>query len=429
MQLITLGLNHQSAPLSLREKLAFPGDALRDGLQELRSSLRQSAPEQALLSTCNRTEMYLAAENFHEAKGQALDWLAYKSGTRESDLTPHLYQLPDDQAVRHAFRVACGLDSMVIGEPQILGQMKLAAREAQEAGCLGTHLHHLFQQAFSVAKEVRTTTEIGLHSVSMAAASVKLAQRIFGDLSQTNVLFIGAGEMIQLVATHFAAQHPKKIVVANRTLDRGQILAHEFNGEAIALAELPLRMHEFDVVVSCTASTLPIIGLGMIERAIKQRKHRPMFLVDLAVPRDIEREVADLDDAFLYTVDDLGELIKEGVQARQDAVVQAEAIIDHGVQSFIQWKESRSQVPVIRALSQYAEEIQAGELALAKKRLAKGDDVDAVLKSLAHGLSQKYLHRAYAQLHQMGHLDPAEREHKAELIRELFGLQKNNRDH
>ena len=316
MQLITLGLNHQSAPLSLREKLAFPGDALRDGLQELRSSLRRAAPEQALLSTCNRTEMYLAAENFQEAKGQALDWLAWKSGTSEADLTPHLYQLPDDQAVRHAFRVACGLDSMVLGEPQILGQMKLAAREAQEAGCLGTHLHHLFQQAFSVAKEVRTTTEIGLHSVSMAAASVKLAQRIFGDLSQTNVLFIGAGEMIQLVATHFAAQHPKKIVVANRTLDRGQILAHEFNGEAIALAELPLRMHEFDVVVSCTASTLPIIGLGMIERAIKQRKHRPMFLVDLAVPRDIEREVADLDDAFLYTVDDLGELIKEGVQAR-----------------------------------------------------------------------------------------------------------------
>jgi glutamyl-tRNA reductase len=429
MQLITLGLNHQSAPLSLREKLAFPGEALRDGLQELRSSLRQSAPEQALLSTCNRTEMYLAAENFHDAKGQALDWLAWKSGTPEADLTPHLYQLPDDQAVRHAFRVACGLDSMVLGEPQILGQMKLAAREAHEAGCLGTHLHHLFQQAFSVAKEVRTTTEIGLHSVSMAAASVKLAQRIFGDLSQTKVLFIGAGEMIQLVATHFAAQHPQKIVVANRTLDRGQILAHEFNGEAIALAELPLRMHEFDIVVSCTASTLPIIGLGMIERAIKQRKHRPMFLVDLAVPRDIEREVANLDDAFLYTVDDLGELIKEGVQARQDAVIQAEAIIDHGVQSFIQWKESRQQVPVIRALSQHAEEIQAGELALARKRLAKGDDVDAVLKSLAHGLSQKYLHRAYAQLHQMNHLDAAEREHKSELIRELFGIQKNNRDH
>lgn len=429
MQLITLGLNHQSAPLSLREKLAFPGDALRDGLQQLRSTLRQAAPEQALLSTCNRTEMYLAAENFQEAKGQALDWLAWKSGTREADLTPHLYQLPDDQAVRHAFRVACGLDSMVLGEPQILGQMKLAAREAQEAGCLGTHLHHLFQQAFSVAKEVRTTTEIGLHSVSMAAASVKLAQRIFGDLSQTKVLFIGAGEMIQLVATHFAAQHPQKIVVANRTLDRGQILAHEFNGEAIALSELPLRMHEFDIVVSCTASTLPIIGLGMIERAIKQRKHRPMFLVDLAVPRDIEREVAELDDAFLYTVDDLGELIKEGVQARQDAVIQAEAIIDHGVQSFNQWKESRQQVPVIRSLSHYAEEVQAGELALARKRLAKGDDVDAVLKSLAHGLSQKYLHRAYAQLHQMNQLDPAEREQKSELIRDLFGIQKDRRGH
>ncbi len=429
MQLITLGLNHQSAPLSLRERLAFPGEALRDGLNELRATLRQAAPEQALLSTCNRTEMYLAAQNSSEAKGQALEWLSWKSNTPQSDLTPHLYQLPDDQAVRHAFRVACGLDSMVIGEPQILGQMKLAAREAQEAGCLGTHLHHLFQQAFSVAKEVRTTTEIGLHSVSMAAASVKLAQRIFGDLADTHMLFIGAGEMIQLTATHFAAQRPRKIVVANRTMDRGELLAHEFGGEAIGLAELPLRMHEFDVVVSCTASTLPIIGLGMIERALKQRKHRPMFLVDLAVPRDIEREIAELADAFLYTVDDLGDLIKEGVQARQEAVIQAEAIIDHGVQSFNQWKESRQQVPVIRALTDHADAVQAGEIALAKKRLAKGEDIDSVLKSLAHGLSQKYLHGAYSQIHHLSQLDPNEREQKTEFIRDVFGIRKNTRDH
>jgi len=428
MQLITLGLNHQSAPLQLRERLAFPGDALRDGLNELRASLKGFAPEQALLSTCNRTEMYLAVENSTQAEGQAMDWLAWKSGTRASDLSPHVYQLPGDRAVRHAFRVACGLDSMVLGEPQILGQMKLAAREAQEAGCLGTHLHHLFQQAFSVAKEVRTTTEIGLHSVSMAAASIKLAQRIFGDLSSTRVLFIGAGEMIQLCATHFAAQHPRQIVVANRTLDRGELLAKDFGGKAITLSELPLRMHEFDIVVSCTASTLPIIGLGMIERAIRQRKHRPMFLVDLAVPRDIEREVADLPDAFLYTVDDLGELIKEGVQARQDAVLQAEAIIDHGVQNFIQWRDSRQHVPVIKALAEHAQAIQAGELALAKKRLSKGEDIETVLQSLAHGLSQKYLHGAYSQLHQLGNDSPESREAKADLIRELFGL-KPDRHH
>jgi glutamyl-tRNA reductase len=430
MQLITLGLNHQSAPLSLRERLAFPGDALRDGLNELRSSLRQAAPEQALLSTCNRTEMYLAAEDFSQAKHHALDWLAWKSNTPERDLTPHLYQLPNDQAVRHAFRVACGLDSMVLGEPQILGQMKLAAREAQEAGCLGTHLHHLFQQAFSVAKEVRTTTEIGLHSVSMAAASVKLAQRIFGDLSQTNVLFIGAGEMIQLTTTHFAAQHPKRIVIANRTLHRGEALAHQFNGEAIALSELPLRMHEFDIVVSCTASTLPIIGLGMIESALKTRKRRPIFLVDLAVPRDIEREVSELDDAYLYTVDDLGEMIKEGVQARQDAVIQAEAIIDHGVQAFLQWRELRSQVPIIKSLTEHSEDIQAAEIALAKRRLAKGEELDTVLKSLAHGLSQKYLHGAYSQIHALSQIkDPEEQNRQTELIRELFGLGKNHRNH
>lgn len=430
MQLITLGLNHQSAPLSLRERLAFPGDALRDGLNELRSSLRQAAPEQALLSTCNRTEMYLAAEDFSQAKHQALDWLAWKSSTPERDLTPHLYQLPNDQAVRHAFRVACGLDSMVLGEPQILGQMKLAAREAQEAGCLGTNLHHLFQQAFSVAKEVRTTTEIGLHSVSMAAASVKLAQRIFGDLSQTNILFIGAGEMIQLTTTHFAAQHPKRIVIANRTLNRGEALAHQFGGEAISLAELPLRIHEFDIVVSCTASTLPIIGLGMIESALKTRKRRPIFLVDLAVPRDIEREVSELDDAYLYTVDDLGEMIKEGVQARQDAVLQAEAIIDHGVQAFLQWRELRSQVPIIKSLTEHSEGIQAAEIALARKRLAKGEDLDVVLKSLAHGLSQKYLHGAYSQIHSLSQIkDPDEQSRQTELIREMFGLGKNHRNH
>jgi glutamyl-tRNA reductase len=430
MQLIALGLNHQSAPLALRERLAFPGESLRDGLSDLRSNLLNAAPEQALLSTCNRTEMYLAADKGQEAQARALDWLAWKSGTPERELTPHLYQLPDDQAIRHAFRVACGLDSMVLGEPQILGQMKLAAREAHEAGCLGTHLHHLFQQAFSVAKEVRTTTEIGLHSVSMAAASVKLAQRIFGDLSDTKMLFIGAGEMIRLTATHFAAQNPKQIVVANRTMSRGQALAHEFGGQSIALSELPLRMHEFDVVVSCTASTLPIIGLGMIERALKQRKHRPMFMVDLAVPRDIEREVAGLDDAFLYTVDDLGELIKEGAQARQDAVVQAEAIIDHSVKSFMQWKSARNQVPIIRALSQHAQAIQETEIQLAKKRLAKGDDVDAVLKTLAHGLSQKYLHGAYAQLNHINQANPADLDQKTELIKTLFGLDhKSGKDH
>lgn len=422
MQLITLGLNHQSAPLALRERLAFPGEALRSGLSELRSILQSAAPEQALLSTCNRTEMYLAADKAHDAKVQALDWMAWKSGTAQKDLLPHLYQLPDDQAVRHTFRVACGLDSMVLGEPQILGQMKLAAREAQEAGCLGTHLHHLFQQAFSVAKEVRTTTEIGAHSVSMAAASVKLAQRIFGELSDTRVVFIGAGEMIQLVATHFAAQNPKHIVVANRTMDRGEILAHEFGGEAIALSELPLRMHEFDIVVSCTASTLPIIGLGMIERALKQRKHRPMFLVDLAVPRDIEREVGELDDAFLYTVDDLGELIKEGAQARQDAVVQAEAIIDHGVHNFLQWKDGRTQVPIIRALTDHAEALKASEIAHAKKLLAKGESPEVVLQALAHGLTHKFLHGAYSTLNRISAAEDQERQEKTEFIKTLFGI-------
>jgi glutamyl-tRNA reductase len=300
---------------------------------------------------------------------------------------------------RHAFRVASGLDSMVLGEPQILGQMKDAVRAADQAGALGTTLNQLFQRSFAVAKEVRSATEIGAHSISMAAAAVRLAGQLFEDLGKIRVLFVGDGEMIELAATHFAAKNPQSIAIANRTLERGEKLASRFGGEVMRLADLPSRLHEFDAVVSCTASTLPIIGLGAVERAVKARKHRPMFMVDLAVPRDIEPEVKDLEDVYLYTVDDLAQVVQTGQASRQAAVAQAEVIIDAGVQSFMHWMDQRAGVPLIQQLNAQTDTWRQAEIARARKLLARGEDVDAVLEALSRGLTQKMLHGAMAELH------------------------------
>src|SRR5919197_1455178 len=298
MSLFALGLNHHTAPLAVRERVVFHVERLRGALAELKRGL---AGEAAILSTCNRTELYVAAG---EVNGLA-HWLAHYHRFQPEELAPYLYTLPREQAVRHAFRVASGLDSMVIGEPQILGQMKEAARAAESAGTLGTLLHKLFQRSFAVAKEVRSTTRLGAQSVSMAAAAVKLAARIFPRLADQRVLFIGAGEMIELCATHFAAQSPARLAVANRTLERAEKLARRFNAEPIELRSLAEHLHEYDIVVSCTASSLPILGKGLVERALRARRHRPIFMVDLAVPRDIEPEAGKLDDVFLYTLDDL----------------------------------------------------------------------------------------------------------------------------
>ncbi|MEI7447166.1 MAG: glutamyl-tRNA reductase [Burkholderiales bacterium] len=393
MHLLTLGLNHHTAPLSLREKVAFPGDALRDALSDLRGQLKTLVPESAILSTCNRTEIYCATPDPHDAQAEIARWMADRNRIgAPSVLLEHLYARPDDQAVRHAFRVASGLDSMVLGEPQILGQMKDAARVAQEADALGTHLHQLFQKTFAVAKDVRSQTEIGAHSVSMAAAGVRLAQRLFEDLRATSVLFVGAGEMIELAAAHFAAQHPKRITVANRTAERAETLAQRLGGRALRLADLPDTLAEHDIVVSCTASSLPIIGLGMVERALKARRRRPIFMIDLAVPRDIEPEVARLDDVFLYTVDDLGKLVQTGMENRQAAVAQAETIIETRVDAFMHWLSSRQAVPAIRALHQRGDALKRAELERAKKLLARGEDPTMVLEALANGLAAKFLH-------------------------------------
>lgn len=400
MAVWALGINHQTAPLDLRGRFAFALDQLPGTLQRLRTTLARQ-PEAALLSTCNRTELYCASDD--TSWESTLDWLAEAGGVPTHVLRDHAYLLHDDAAARHAFRVASGLDSMVLGEAQILGQMKDAVRAADEAGALGATLHQLFQRSFAVAKQVRSSTDIGAHSISMTAAAVRLAGQLFEDLRDIRVLFVGAGEMIELAATHFAAKAPKSMAIANRTLERGESLAARFGAEVMRLSDLPERLHEFDAVISCTASTLPLIGLGAVERALKKRRHRPMFMVDLAVPRDIEVEVKDLSDVYLYTVDDLAAVVQTGKDNRQAAVAQAEVIIDAGVQSFMHWMHQRDPhggvVGVIQQLNQQAEQWRQTELARAHKRLAKGEAVEDVLDALARGLTQKMLHGALAELH------------------------------
>ncbi len=404
MSVWALGINHNTAPIDLRGRFAFALDQIAPTLQGLRSALGASNPhrgiESAIISTCNRTEVYCAGDQI--ALDHTLGWLAQSGGVSTDLLRSHSYVLEDGPAARHAFRVASGLDSMVLGEPQILGQMKDAVRAAESAGALGSTLNQLFQRSFAVAKEVRTSTEIGAHSISMAAAAVRLASQIFEDLGKTKVLFVGAGEMVELTATHFAARNPQSIAIANRTLERGERLAARFGAEVLRLADLPERLHEFDIVVSCTASTLPIVGLGAVERALKKRRHRPMFMVDLAVPRDIEPEVKALRDVYLYTVDDLASVVQTAQASRQAAVEQAEVIIDAGVQSFMHWMDQRDPqhgvVPLIRQIQEQTDQWRAIELARARRRLARGEDVDAVLEALARGLSRKMLHGTMAEL-------------------------------
>ena len=390
VDVLTFGLNHVSAPVSVRERVSMPLDVLRPALDGLRSAFGPSVREAAILSTCNRTEVYCVAEPHISPKLPA--WMAEFNRVESVSLQPHVYQYQQNEAVRHAFRVASGLDSMVLGEPQILGQMKEAVRAASEAGAMGTLLHQLFQRTFSVAKEVRSQTEIGAHSVSMAAAAVRLTERVFDDLTQTNVLFIGAGEMIELCATHFAALGPKKIVVANRTVERADLLASRFSAGTMKLSELPDKLADFDIVVSCTASSLPILGLGMAERATRLRRHRPMVMVDLAVPRDIEHEIGRLDDIYLYTVDDLGRMVQSGADARRAAVVQAEAIIETRVQNFMHWLQNREIVPAIMDIHQTADQVRLAELDKARRLLARGESPEEVLEYLARNLTQKYIH-------------------------------------
>jgi glutamyl-tRNA reductase len=297
---------------------------------------------------------------------------------------------------------------MVLGEPQILGQMKQAVRHAEAAGTLGLVLNRLFQRTFAVAKDVRTQTDIGSASISMAAASVKLAERIFPSISGQRVLFIGAGEMIELTATHFASRKPKAVTIANRTLERGRELAQRFGAEAITLTDMPERLHEFDIIVTCTASTLPILGKGLLERVVKARRHAPVFIVDLAVPRDVEPEAVELDDVFLYTVDDLSNIVKGNLQIRREAIVQAEQMIAAQSESFLRWLEGRSVVPTITALHGHHDDLRVAELDRALKALRNGHAPEQVLEQLARGLTNKFLHAPTQALNTAGDAERAE---------------------
>lgn len=413
---LTFGLNHHSAPVDVRERVSMAGDLVLPALQGLRSTFGNSVEEATILSTCNRTEIYCAADQSVAEDIPA--WLADFNSLKDDELRPYIYQLDQDNAVRHAFRVASGLDSMVLGEAQILGQLKTAVRTADEAGTLGSTLHQLFQRTFSVAKEVRTNTAIGAQSVSFAAAAVRLSERIFGDLKNSDVLFIGAGEMIELCAAHFAGANPRSITIANRTPERGELVASRFNGNTMKLAEMPENLHKFDVVVSCTASTLPILGLGMVQKLSRKRRSKPVVMVDLAVPRDIEPEVEKLDNIYLYTVDDLGRYVQMGQDSRQQAVGQAEAIIDARVLNFMQWLESRRLVvPMIQELNSSAESLRQTELAKARRLLARGEDPDEVLEYLARSLTQKYLHAPMSRLNRS---TGTERRDLLEVVPQLF---------
>jgi len=411
MQLFAFGINHQTAPLTVREQVVFHAENLIGALRELVD--HRPVKEAAIISTCNRTEVYCSTSD----PRAAVDWMAGYHHLKSHQIEQYIYQLPQEKAVKHAFRVASGLDSMVLGEPQILGQFKQAVRTAQAAGTLGLLLNKLFQRTFAVAKTVRTETEIGAATVSMAAAAVGLAQRIYPSISEQNVLFVGAGEMIELTATHFAAQHPKRMTFANRTLERAQGLADRFLGRAITLNELSSQLASHDIVVSCTASTLPIIGKGLTESALRARKHRPMLMYDLAVPRDVEGEVGALDDVFLYTVDDLGKIAREGMDVRSNAVAQAEVIIENQVTDFMRWVGNRELVPAIRALRDSAERARRHEMERALRRLAKGDDPQVVMEQLSHALAAKLLH---APTHALSHAQDEDREQLAQLLARLY---------
>ena len=397
MTVWALGLNHTTASLDLRSRFAFAVDQVGAALSGLCNSLGGNV-EATILSTCNRTEIYCAGEK-RQAQN-TLEWLAKTGKVATDDLRLHAYSLNDEQVARHAFRVASGLDSMVLGEPQILGQLKGAVKLASEVGTVGTTLNQLFQRSFAVAKEVRTNTDVGAHSISMAAAAVRLAGQLFEDLKQTSILFVGAGEMIELCATHFQSKKPKRMVIANRTALRSERLAGPLGAEVILLAEVPERLADFDIVISCTSSTLPLIGLGAVESAIKRRRGRPMLMVDLAVPRDIEPQVKTLRDVYLYTVDDLGAVVQAGQSQRQAAVAKAEAIVETGVQNFQHWMEKRKAIPLIQELNWQADAWRQNELARAKKSIAKGDPVDEVLDALSRGLVKKLMHGVMAGIHE-----------------------------
>ncbi len=399
MALLTLGLNHKSAPVEIRERLSFGPDIITGALREL---LKQPGVEEALiLSTCNRTEIYCGLAETESA--EVAHWLAQFHGLEVETISPYLYQRHGEDAVRHLLRVACGLDSLILGEPQILGQVKSAYQTAVDASSPGKVLCRLFQSTFAVAKQVRTDTAIGRSPVSVAFAAVSLARQIFADLSQQTALLIGAGETIELAARHLSQHGIGRIIVANRTVERAHGLATQFGGFAIGLTEIAAHLPEADIVISSTASPLPVLGKGTVESALKKRRHRPIFMVDIAVPRDIESEVDQLDDVYLYTVDDLDEVIQENMRSRQEAAEQAQEIIDFHVDDFMGWVRSLDAIKVVQDFRRQAEDMRDDVLERALRQVRAGKPAEEALHYLARTLTNKFLHAPSTAMRQAGH--------------------------
>ncbi|RMF19484.1 MAG: glutamyl-tRNA reductase [Gammaproteobacteria bacterium] len=415
MTLLALGINHKTAPVAIREKVAFSPDRIEDALREV--LVETPLEEVAILSTCNRTEVYAGGPDGSEQA--LLDWISRYHAVPRDQLNSCCYIHRDRDAAFHMMRVASGLDSLVLGEPQILGQIKDAYAFAQSARTLDSVLERLFQHTFSVAKRVRTETAIGANPVSVAYAAVSMAGHIFADFSELTALLIGAGETIELVARHLKRAGVNALIIANRTLVRAQNLATEFDGEAISLSDIPEHLHRADIVIASTASQLPILGKGAMEQAIRKRRHRPVFIADIAVPRDVEAAVGELPDVFLYTVDDLQQVIQENIRSREEAAQEALRLIEAGAEDFFYQLRARASADVLKVFRHEAMRIQQAELDKALRRVEQGADPKAVLQALANGLTNKLLHAPTVAVRQAA----AEgRPEVADWLRELYGL-------
>ena len=424
MALVLLGINHNTASIDLREKVAFPPEIVGDAISQLKAT--DHVDEAIIVSTCNRTELYLETSLVTDAIGDSeqhqrlvVEWLAGFHQLSADELMQCSYCYWHEDVVRHLMKVSCGLDSMVLGEPQILGQIKSSFAVSKDMGAVGVSLGRAFEEAFSIAKEVRTDTAIGENPVSVAYAAVALAERIFSNLPSLSILLIGAGRTIELVARHMADKGVNQIAVANRTLDHALELARKFDAHGVLLSDIPEQLVNADIVVSSTNSQLPLLGKGAVERALKQRRHKPMLLIDLAVPRDIEAEVGEIADAYLYSVDDISEGIDDGVKSRTEAAQQAQSIIERGVEEYQRRLRSLNAVATLRAFRDKAELIRDVEIQRAVKALEKGETADKVVESVARAITNKLIHSPSVQ---MKKASSEGRDELLLLIQELFEL-------
>ncbi|MCS5710698.1 glutamyl-tRNA reductase [Candidatus Berkiella aquae] len=413
--LLTLGISHKTAPIDVREKLAFTQENIPGVLAALYGEI--ALEEVALLSTCNRTEFYFSTQNQANTSFRQLQswWKNYL--TPQFDMTPYLYMYTEEHAVRHVMRLACGLDSMVIGEPQILGQLKIAYQTASQSGVVGRTLSRLFQTSFSVAKKIRTQTGIASHPVSIAYAATTLAKQIFCDLSQATVVLIGAGENIELTLQHLLAKQVKRIIIANRTVSHAKALAERYGAMAVGLNELGWCLQQADIVISSIASPKPVVTKTHVEQAFTKR--RPLFMVDLGVPRNIEPDLAHSEDIYLYTVDDLQGYVNENLKTRQNAAKDAEVLIEHASGAYMEWMSAQAQLATVRQLRLKAQDIKNHALSAAINRLRRGEAPEKVLTQFAHQLTQKLLHQPTVQLRQAS-LEQSEE--KITVVKELFDL-------